>query len=262
MITALFTAATGMQAQQLNTDIIANNLANVNTSGFKRSRADFQDLFYQTIREVGVQSSPDTTVPTGLQVGLGVRPAASQKLFLQGDLQQTGNTLDLAIEGDGFFQIEDPNGTIAYTRSGAFKRDSQGRVTTSDGYLLSPTITIPQDALSVSISADGTVSISTDPSQPPQQIGNIELARFLNPSGLTSVGRNLYFETSSSGAPLVGTPGEAGYGTLSQGFLELSNVSIVEEMVQMIIGQRAYELNSRAIRTADEMLALATNLRR
>lgn len=262
MMTALFTAATGMQAQELNTNVIANNLANVNTAGFKRSRADFQDLFYTTLRNVGAPTSGDTTVPTGIQIGLGVRPAAALKIFDQGEFQETGNMLDIAIEGDGFFQVDYPGGQIAYTRSGAFKVDNQGRITTSDGFPLSPAISVPQDAIRIDIAPDGTVSAILGAGEAPSQLGNLQLVRFVNPAGLEALGRNLFFETESSGTPTTGTPGEDGFGMIAQGALELSNVNIVEEMVNMILGQRAYEMNSRAIRTADEMLAAASNLRR
>ncbi|MCA9774360.1 MAG: flagellar basal-body rod protein FlgG [Myxococcales bacterium] len=262
MITALFTAATGMQAQELNTNVIANNLANVNTAGFKRSRADFQDLFYTTVRNAGSPSSADASAPTGIQVGLGVRPAAALKIFEQGEFQQTNNMFDMAIEGDGFYQIDYTGGQVAYTRSGAFKVDNQGRLTTSDGFPLSPNITVPSDAIRIDVGPDGTVSAILAAGQPPSEIGNIQLVRFLNPAGLTAVGRNLLVETESSGTPTTGTPGEDGFGTIAQGAIELSNVNIVEEMVNMILGQRAYEINSKAIRTADEMLAASSNIRR
>ncbi len=262
MIRSLWTAATGMEAQQMNIDVVANNLANVNTVGFKRSRADFQDMLYQTIKSAGARSSAQTEVPTGIQVGLGTRTVAVQKLFLQGDFQQTGNELDIAIEGDGFFQIIQPNGEIAYTRAGGFKLDSVGRIVTSDGYPLEPEMTVPTDATTITIGADGTVSVFQAGSTTPTELGNIQLANFSNPAGLRNIGRNLLVQTPSSGVPAIGTPGELGLGTLSQGFLEMSNVSVVDEMVNMIVGQRAYEINAKAISTADEMLQTATNLRR
>jgi flagellar basal-body rod protein FlgG len=251
-----------MEAQTLNIDVISNNLANVNTAGFKRSRADFQDLLYQTLRAPGSSSSTGTEVPTGIQLGQGVRPVAVQKLFLQGDYQQTQNELDMAIEGDGFFQVMQPNGEVSYTRSGAFKLDSQGRVVTSDGYTLDPELTVPIDATGVYIGTDGTVSVMQPGNTDASEIGTIQLARFPNPAGLQSIGRNLLLPTTASGAAVTGTGGEDGFGTIAQGFLEMSNVSVVEEMVNMIVAQRAYEINSKAIQTSDEMLQLANNVKR
>jgi flagellar basal-body rod protein FlgG len=251
-----------MQAQTLNIDIISNNLANVGTSGFKKSRADFQDLLYQTLRSPGVSSSADTQVPTGIQVGHGVRPAATQKMFSQGEFKHTQNQLDMAIEGHGFFQIVQPNGETAYTRAGTFKLDSDGRVVTSDGFPMEPEITVPADALAISIGTDGTVSVMLPGENQPSEIGNIELANFTNPAGLNSIGRNLYMPTASSGDATAGTPGEDGYGTIAQGYLEMSNVSVVDEMVNMIVAQRAYETNSKTIQASDEMLQAATNLKR
>ncbi|TYP00187.1 flagellar basal-body rod protein FlgG [Geothermobacter ehrlichii] len=260
MIKALSIAASGMEAQQLNMDVIANNLANVNTTGFKKSRADFQDLLYQTIRNAGGTSSTGTEVPTGIQIGLGTRTAAVQKIFTPGDIIQTGNELDLAIEGDGFFQVQLPNGETVYTRAGALKKDSTGRLVTSDGYPVIPEITIPENATRVAIHEDGTVEAFLDGSSAGSQIGQLELATFSNPAGLFSIGRNLLKETPASGAPTTGIPGELGLGTISQGYLEGSNVSVMEEMVAMIAGQRAYEINSKAIKTADEMLQMTNNL--
>lgn len=262
MIRALWTGATGMQAQQLNMDVIANNLANVNTTGFKRSRSDFQDLLYQTLRLAGTASSSSTKVPTGIQVGHGARTCAVQKIFLQGDFMQTQSELDMTIEGKGFFQIRTPDGETAYTRSGAFKLDSDGRIVTSDGYPLEPEITIPDDTLNTTIGPDGTVSVLQAGQTVPSQVGNIELARFPNQAGLKSIGRNLYVETDASGAVATGTPGDEGYGTIAQGYLEMSNVSVVEEMVNMIVTQRAYEANSKVIQTSDEMLSVADSLKR
>lgn len=262
MIRSLWTAATGMQAQSLNIDVISNNLANVNTSGFKRSRADFQDLLYETLRSSGSASSATSQVPAGIQLGHGTRPASVQKIFSTGDFQHTQNELDLAIEGDGFFQILQPNGEAAYSRDGAFKLDSQGRIVNSDGFLLEPAITIPSDALSVSIGIDGTVSVLQPGQQTPSEIGTIELVRFLNPAGLDSIGRNLYLPTAASGDAIAGTAGEDGLGTVSQGYLEMSNVSVVDEMVNMITAQRAYEINSKTIRTADDMLQMANQIKR
>jgi flagellar basal-body rod protein FlgG len=261
MIRALFTAATGMQAQQLNLDVIANNLANVNTTGFKRSRVDFQDLLYQTMRPAGTRSG-STEIATGVQVGHGTRPVATQKIFAQGNFQQTENPLDLVIEGDGFFQLARADGTTAYSRSGAFKRDSQGQLVNSDGLVLQPAISIPADAQNISIGSDGTVSVITASSPNPQQLGQVQLARFVNPAGLNAIGRNLFLPTQASGTPTTGNAGQQGYGSVGQGFLESSNVSVVEEMVNMIAAQRAFEVNSKAIKTADDMLALANNVMR
>jgi flagellar basal-body rod protein FlgG len=262
MIRALYTSSTGMEAQQLDLDTIANNLANVNTSGFKRSRVDFQDLLYQTFRPAGASVAQGNTSPTGIQVGLGVRPVASQKIFSQGDFQLTENPLDVVIEGDGFFQVQRPDGTTAYTRSGSFKKDATGRLVTSDGYFVSPSITIPTDATSVTIGSDGTVSATAGGQAAAQQVGQLQIARFANPAGLASVGRSLFVNTPASGDAIVGTPGQNGIGTLAQGFIEMSNVKVVEEMVNMITSQRAYEANSKAIQTADEMLGISNNLRR
>lgn len=262
MLPALFTAATGMRAQQTNIDVISNNLANVNTTGFKRGRADFQDLFYQTLRHAGAPSSNQTEIPTGIQVGLGSRTAAVQRLHLQGDIVATDNQLDIAIDGGGFLQITQPNGEIAYTRAGALKLDSQGRVVNSDGFPLEPEIVIPNDATGISIGTDGTVSVLQPGSTTAQDVGQMRLVTFPNPAGLEGLGRNLLRTTTASGDPIEGVPGEDGLGSISQGFIELSNVSVVEEMVQLIAGQRAYEINSRAIQAADEMLQNAVNIRR
>lgn len=260
MMRALWTASTGMVAQQGNIDNISNNLANVNTTGFKKTRLDFQDLMYQTIRQAGAASGQDTQIPTGLQMGHGVRQVATQKIYTQGNFQATGNSLDVAIEGDGFFQVTMPDGTIAYSRDGAFKKDSQGRVCTSDGYLLEPQVTIPQEATDFTVSSEGRVTATTTAGQ--QDLGEITLARFINPSGLESIGRNLLKETEASGVPMVTNPGTDGAGTLAQKYLEMSNVQVVDEMVNMIVAQRAYETNSKAITTADEMLGQAANLKR
>jgi flagellar basal-body rod protein FlgG len=254
MIRALYTAATGMQAQQLNIDVIANNLANVNTTGFKKSRADFQDLLYQTLRAPGAPSTNNTQSPTGIQVGLGARPAAVQRIQLQGDYTQTGNALDVAIEGIGFFQVTLPDGTAAFTRAGAFKLDNQSRIVTSDGIPLEPTISVPEGAQDVTVGQDGVVSAILPGQGSPTQVGQIQTARFTNPGGLRALGKNLLQETETSGPPQLGTPGQENRGTLIQGFLENSNVSVVEELVGLITGQRAYEVTSKAIQTADEML--------
>ena len=262
MMRALWSAATGMLAKQLDMDVIANNLANVNSAGFKKSRVDFQDLMYQTIRTAGSTVAQGSRVPTGIQVGLGTRAAAIQKVFSQGDFIQTENPLDLVIEGDGFFQVLLPDGSTAYTRTGAFKVDSEGRVVTSDGFVMEPELVVPANAVDISIGTDGTVTIQVAGENTPTELGQIQLARFLNPGGLVSIGRNLYKPSAASGDPAVGTPGLEGIGTIAQKFLEMSNVKVVEEMVNMIIAQRAYEVNSKAIQTSDEMLAAANNLRR
>ena len=262
MIRSLWTAATGMAAQQLNIDVISNNLANVGTSGFKKSRVDFQDLLYQTLRPAGITEAQGVQVPTGVQVGLGTRAAAVSRIFTQGDFQQTENPLDLVIEGDGFFQVLMPDGSVAYTRDGTFKRDAQGRMTTSDGYTLDPEISIPAESTNISVGADGTVSVILPGQSEAQELGRIQIAKFANPAGLSSMGRNLLQKTGASGEPAVDTPGMNGLGTLGHGFIEMSNVKVVEEMVSMITAQRAYEINAKAIQTADDMLNTANNLRR
>jgi len=259
MIRALWTASTGMQSQQTNLDVIANNLANVNSTGFKKSRADFEDILYQTTKAPGTGSNGGE-VPTGVQVGLGSRVAAVQKVFTTGDFQQTGNDLDVAIEGNGFFQVTMPDDTEAYTRAGALKKDSTGRLVTSDGYPLFPEVVIPENATSITIGSTGDVEVSLDGDNTPTLVGTIELVRFANPAGLSSLGRNLYAETPTTGTPVTGIPGDLGFGTLSQGVLEGSNVNIMEEMVNMIAGQRAYEVNSKAIQTADQMLQMTSQL--
>lgn len=262
MIRSLFTAATGMIAQQLNLDVIANNLANVNTPGFKKSKADFQDLMYQIIQEPGTAEGQRGSSPTGIQVGLGVRPAAVGKIHSQGDFESTQNPFDLAIEGDGFFQVNLPTGETVYTRSGALKLNQNGNIVTSDGYELQPAIQIPADALGVTVAADGTVTVRTPGSTTPTSAGQIQIARFQNPAGLRAKGKNQFEETESSGTATLGTPGENGLGTIAQGFLESSNVSVVEEIVQMVTGQRAYEANSKVIQTADNLLSNAINVKR
>ena len=262
MLRTLWIAASGMHAQSLNIDVISNNLANVNSNGFKRSRADFQDLLYETLRPAGTASAAGNDVPTGIQVGHGTRPVAIQKIFLQGEYQHTQNELDTAIEGDGFFQILQPNGEYAYTRAGAFKLDNEGRFVTSDGFLLEPQISVPSDSTQVAIGTDGTVSVLRAGEVEADEVGTIQLSRFVNPAGLESIGRNLYLPTSASGVAISGTAGEDGLGTITQGYLEMSNVSVVEEMVNMIMAQRAYEINSKAIQTADEMLQMANSVKR
>jgi flagellar basal-body rod protein FlgG len=250
-----------MQAQQLNIDVIANNLANVNTAGFKKSRADFQDVMYQNVKTTGAPST-NSTQSAGIQIGLGTTPVAVTKVFTAGNITQSGNELDMAVQGEGFFQVQMPDGTTAYTRSGSFKRDGQGRVVTSEGYPLVPEIVIPNNATKISIGTDGTVAAVQPGQSSSTTIGNIQLATFQNPTGLTSMGRNLYQQTDTSGDPTTGTAGQNGVGTISQGFLEMSNVSVMEEMVNMIVGQRAYEINSKAVQAADEMLQQANNMKR
>lgn len=262
MLRSLWVAATGMSAQSLNVDVIANNLANVNTAGFKRSRANFQDLMYQKIRTPGAEASATgNQVPTGIQVGLGVRAAGVQSIFSEGGFQQTGNPLDLAIEGKGFFQVLMPNGEIAYTRSGSFTIDSTGQIVTQDGYPLEPAITIPVDALKITIGGDGTVSVE-QPGNTSTVVGQIQLVDFSNPGGLAHLGNSLFQNTNASGEPIIGNPGSNGIGNLAQGTLEMSNVNVVEEMVNLIAGQRAYEMNSKALKAADEMLQAASNVMR
>ncbi len=262
MMRALYSSATGMMAQQLNMDVISNNLANVNTVGFKRSRADFQDLLYQEIRPAGTTVAEGAQAPTGLEVGLGVKPGATETLFDQGTFQNTGNPLDVAIEGEGFFKVLLPDGTSGYSRDGAFKRDSQGKMVNSDGMAVQPEITIPADAVNVSVGKDGTVSVTRGTSIAPETVGKITLTRFSNPAGLEHIGGNNFKETPASGTPTDGTAGQEGFGTLAGGTLEMSNVQIVQEMVNMIVAQRAYEVNSKAIQTSDEMLSTANQLRR
>jgi flagellar basal-body rod protein FlgG len=260
MIRSLWTGTTGMHAQQLNIDVIANNLANVSTTGFKKSKADFQDLLYQTMKVPGSQTSADTESPTGILIGLGVKPAAVTKVFSQGDLILTENELDVAIEGPGFLQIEIPNGNTTYTRAGALKRDSNGRLTSSDGYPLIPEITVPDGARQITISETGIVSAIIGDDTSSTELGTIELAGFTNEAGLRALGKNLFEETSASGTAQTGTPGDDGYGTLLQTYLEGSNVNIVEELAGMITTQRAYEINSKTIQTSDEMMQTTNNL--
>ncbi len=262
MMRSLWTAASGMNTQSQNINVIANNLANVNTTGFKKSRPDFQDLMYQTVQNPGSPSTNAAQIPAGIQFGMGARLADVSKQFTPGDFQNTGGQLDMAIEGDGFFQIQLPDGSTAYSRAGALKMDSNGRVVTPEGYPLLPEIVIPNNSTKITIGTDGTVSVVQAGQSAASTVGNIQLANFTNPTGLSSMGRNLYQQTDASGNATTGTPGQNGLGTISQGFLEMSNVNVAEEMVNMIIGQRAYEANSKAITTSDEMLQLANNLKR
>jgi len=260
MIRSLWIAKTGLDAQQTQLDVISNNLANVSTNGFKRSRAVFEDLLYQNMRQPGAQSSQTTSVPTGLLVGTGVRPVATSRMHTQGSMQQTGNNLDVAINGQGFLQVQMPDGTVGYTRDGALHRDANGVVVTSNGYPLQPSITIPANAQTITIGADGTVGVTLPGSAAVQTLGNIQLANFVNPGGLQSLGQNLYQETAASGNPQTSAPGTNGTGVLNQGYVETSNVNVVEEMVSMIQTQRAYEINSKAIQTSDQMLQRLTQL--
>jgi flagellar basal-body rod protein FlgG len=261
MIRALYSAASGMLAQQLNVDNIANNLANANTTGFKNRRVQFQDLLYQTLTAPGTQSGEQTVFPSGLQLGLGARVVANEVIFRQGDFVGTGNPLDVVIEGNGFFQIRMPTGELAYTRAGSFQLNRDGQIVTNNGDFVEPNITVPQDALEVSIGLDGTVSFTQPGQNQAQQAGTIEIAMFQNPAGLKALGNNLFQPTEASGDPIVGLPGgQEGLGRLRQGFLENSNVSVVEEFIQLITAQRAYEANARVVRTADEMYQEANSL--
>jgi len=260
MIRSLWIAKTGLDAQQTQLDVIANNLANVSTNGFKRSRAVFEDLLYQTLRQPGAQSSQQSTIPSGVQLGTGVRPIATEKIFAQGSLTQTSNPLDIAINGQGFFQVQMPDGTLSYSRDGSFQKDATGQIVTSSGYPLSPALTIPANATSVTIGRDGVVNVLQAGTTAPTQIGTIQLASFVNPGGLQSSGENLFVETASSGTPTPNTPGTNGTGLLNQGYVETSNVNVAEELVNMIQTQRAYEINSKAITTSDQMLAKLAQL--
>jgi flagellar basal-body rod protein FlgG len=261
MIRALYSAASGMLAQQLNVDNIANNLANANTTGFKDRKVQFQDLLYQTLTAPGTQSGEQTVFPTGLQLGLGARVVANEVIFRQGDFIGTGNPLDLVVEGNGFFQIRQPTGELAYTRAGSFQLNRDGQLVTNNGDFLEPNITVPQDVLDISIGLDGTVSFTQPGQNQAQQAGTIEIAMFQNPAGLKALGNNLFQPTEASGDPITGLPGgQEGLGRLRQGFLENSNVSVVEEFIQLITAQRAYEANARVVRTADEMYEQANSL--
>jgi flagellar basal-body rod protein FlgG len=252
-----------MTSQQFNLDVIANNLANVNTNGFKKSRVNFEDLMYEKMRLAGVPVAEGVLLPTGIEVGCGVKPTSTQKIFSTGSMYETKNPLDMAIEGDGFFQVLLPDGSIGYTRDGSFKRSADGRLVTSNGYILQPEIVIPEDATGISITEDGVVSVIIGGDmKAPEEVGKIELVKFANPAGLESIGKNTYKETAASGTPIVGEPGVEGFGRILQGFLEQSNVNVIEEMVSMIVAQRAYEFNSRCIQTADMMLGVANALKR
>ena len=254
MIRSLWISKTGLDAQQTQMDVISNNLANVSTNGFKRSRAVFEDLLYQNIRQAGAQSSQQSQLPSGMQLGTGVKPVATERIFSQGNLQQTSNNTDIAINGSGFFQVLMPDGSNAYTRDGSFQMNATGQLVTASGYTVQPAITIPANAQSVTVGRDGVVSVTLPNSVAVTQVGTIQLSTFMNPAGLNAKGENLYVETAASGNPNTTTPGLNGSGVLQQGFVETSNVNVVEEMVNMIQTQRAYEINSKAITTSDQML--------
>ena len=262
MLRSLFTAATGMIAQQTQVDVTSHNIANVNTMGYKKNRAEFADLMYQVMSYAGTPTSTTTTHPTGIEVGLGVRPQAITKIHSQGYFKETGNNLDMVIAGNGFFQVQMPDGTTAYTRNGAWKLDSDGNIVNDDGLQLVPNITIPADATEISIGIDGTVSVLQPGAAEMQQVGQIEIVNFINPAGLHSSGDNLFLETGASGAPIIGIAGQDGLGQIKQGFVEMSNVQLVEEMTELITGQRAYEANSKAITTSDSMLQTTNELKR
>ncbi|NTV95915.1 MAG: flagellar basal-body rod protein FlgG [Thiobacillus sp.] len=260
MMRSLYIARTGLDVQQTQLDVISNNLANVSTTGFKKARAVFEDLLYQTIRQPGAQSSQQTQLPSGFQLGVGARTVATERIHTQGTLQQTGNALDVAINGRGFFQILMPDGSTTYTRDGSFQVDANGNLVTASGYQVQPNMVLPQDALQVTIARDGTVSVTQPNNATPTVLGQMQLATFTNATGLQSLGENLFAETAASGAPQVNNPGENGVGVLNQSFVENSNVNVAEELVNMIVAQRAYELNSRAITTSDQMLQRLTQI--
>ena len=260
MIRSLWISKTGLDAQQTQLDVISNNLANVSTHGFKRARPVFEDLLYQTLRQPGAASSQQTQVPSGLQLGTGVRASATVRMFTQGNLQQSGNSLDLAINGQGFFQVLLPDGSSGYTRDGSFQVDSQGQMVTANGFALQPPVSIPPGALSITVGQDGTVTATQSGSATPVQIGALQLTNFVNPAGLQAIGQNMYLETAASGTPSTNTPGSNGAGLINQGYVETSNVNVVEELVSMIQTQRAYEINSKAIQTSDQMLAKLAQL--
>ncbi len=259
MFSSLWVAKTGLDAQQTRMDVISNNLANANTTGYKSARASFQDLVYQNLRQPGGQTTEQTQAPAGLMLGTGVRVVGSEKLFTQGNIEQTGNSLDVAIQGRGFLQVTMPDGSIAYSRDGSLHMDQNGQLVTANGYAVDPAVSIPANAQSITIGSDGTISVSVPGQAATQQIGTVQLADFINPAGLQPNGDNLYLETASSGSPQIGQPGLNGLGTLAQGALESSNVNVVEQMVNMIETQRTYEMNSKAVSAADSMLQFLTN---
>ncbi|MEM7446648.1 MAG: flagellar basal-body rod protein FlgG [Myxococcota bacterium] len=258
MLRALNTAATGMVAQQTNIDVTANNMANVNTTGFRRARAEFQDLVYQTVRAPGGRTGDGGTLPTGVQLGQGTRTVSTTLIHSQGSLQQTDGPMDLAIEGDGYFQVQRPTGELAYTRSGNLHADAEGNLVTVDGLAIEPNITIPLDATAITVTADGTISVQVAGQPNAQEVGRLQLAGFANPQGLLATGRSLFDQTDASGQPIVATPGQEGLGTIAQGFLEGSNVEVVNEMIDLISSQRAYDINQKVIEAADEMLKRIT----
>lgn len=260
MMGALWTAATGMRAQQTNIDVTSNNLANANTIGYKKVRAEFQDLMYRTAKQAGTPMQSGTQMPVGTQIGMGVHNSATARMFSQGDFQQTENPYDWVIEGDGFFQIQRPDGQLAYTRDGAFKVDGNGQLVTAEGMLLVPQITVPAGASNFAVTPEGAVTVQQGNNI--STIGQVTLARFINPAGLTAIGKNLFQPTAASGEPVVANPSTEGFGALKTGFIEMSNVKVVEEMINLIIAQRAYEANSKSVQTSDEMLGMANNLRR
>jgi flagellar basal-body rod protein FlgG len=262
MIKALRTAASGMIAQQMNIDTIANNLANVNTTGFKKSKVEFQDVLYEKVRTAGTNVASENVVPVNLEIGYGSKPVATARSFETGEMNPTDNPLDLAIQGNGFFQITMPDGTIGYTRDGALKLSGDGRLVTSDGFFLEPEITLPQDTVGIAIGIDGRVQVTLPGQVEPQEVGQIELAKFLNPAGLQALGHNLYQASVASGDAILGNPSENGFGQLAQGYLEMANVEVVDEMVNMILAQRAYEINAKAIQTSDDMSRIANDLKR
>ncbi len=259
---SLYTAATGMLAQQMNIDTISNNLANVSTQGFKKQRVEFQDLLYMNVKPAGTPSTRESTVPVGIQIGEGTKPVATQRIFTQGSISNTGNSLDLLIEGsDGFFKVVRADGEVVYTRDGAFKKDGDGNIVNSDGYMLDPQVQIPEDALSIEIPSDGRILVNLVGQEEAVEIGQIELARFVNPAGLEAMGHNVYRPTAASGEAIEGTPSSQGFASVAQGSLELSNVDVVDEMVNLIVAQRAYEINSRAVQTADDMMSAVVSLK-
>jgi flagellar basal-body rod protein FlgG len=260
MIRSLWIAKTGLEAQQTQMDVIANNLANVSTTGFKKSRAIFEDLLYQNVRQPGAQSSQQTQLPSGLQIGTGVRTVATERIHTQGNPQETGNDQDVMVNGAGYYQVLLPDGTTAYTRDGSFQSDSNGQLVTSEGFVIQPAITVPANALTMTVARDGTVSVTLPGVAAASQIGSLQLATFINPAGLESKGENLYMETGASGAPQLNTPGTNGSGVLLQGYIETSNVNVAEELVNMIQTQRAYEINSKAVTTSDQMLQKLTQI--
>ena len=262
MLRSLSTAATGMIAQQLNVDVISNNIANVNTAGYKKSRAEFQDLLSQTLKAPGALITQGTTQPVGIQVGLGTRTSATTRSFMQGFLQATGGKLDVAIEGDGFFEVQKDDGTIAYTRDGNLKIDANGQMCTSDGFIIQPQITIPSDATDITITPDGRIAVATPGNTELTEVGTFRLAKFPNPAGLSAIGKNLYEETPASGKPVEGTANQEGFGSTQQGFIEGSNVQIVEELINLIQAERAFETSSKIIKSSDEILRIANNLSR